>query len=301
MVPIKIVIHMTGLLLLTPENRNGVEMTHVLMPKPYAAFMPAHVAELGYRESESSRCTHPGDLYDGGRQICYRDMRGYYMEIGRPGALARPQERVQPDLGEINLSNATHHYVRQRMYSQDPESRLRSRITLIGAWRRNSCALYRWSFDNEPADIANVTTWVINTSDDDGVVRLMRARFGSDVQEELAPVRPIGDSVEIFIRQIPPDERAETYAGRATQNARSGRQASVDPETRARHFHAYYRLLHVSWLSHRPIPRWEGYSTTYDHCDWARRSDGLAVARIESVSRGPGTPTCMVAGGSPGP
>ena len=302
MLQIKILIHVTGLLLLTAENRNGVDLTHVFMPKPYA-FMPEHVAELGYREPDIRKCEAKHDWYDPDGKICYRDMSGFSMTIPHPlpntgRSLPIPSGQWPGRLGSdiVDLSTVTHHYVRPSLFSDPPEGRLRSRITLSGARRLGSCALYTWMFDDASTEIANVVTWEIDYTAGDKVV-LTRRRFGSQDEQPFVELPPDRGVVELFIRQVPPSERAQNYDSRLNLDARNALNAYKDKSRRATHFHAYYRLLHVPWLKHRPIPR-QPTRTGILYCPWSTAADGR-IAAIEP--RGAGTAACMVAGGSTGP
>lgn len=284
MVPIKILIHMTGLLLLTPASSDSALPMYVLMPKPHN-FMPEHVAEIGYREPQENRCTGRGRRYDGQDHVCYVDINGYALELPSSAAAASSQgpARAADEPWLVDLSRHTNHPVRPDLFSSDPPGRLRSRIEFhSGSLLPDHCSVARWWFDGKQAEIANVVTWEIENGGEDRV-ELVLTPLHRGATERIVPPVIENNTVELFVWQVPPGER---HLIRDQAGHLHGRYSAI-AESSARHFHAYYSLLHVPWLKHRPIPH--DPDTIVESCPWTKET------------RGAGTAACMVAGGTPSP
>lgn len=295
MLQIPVVVKLTGLLLLTPNTADHRLPMHVLMPVPHGS----HLAQIGYRQTTNHRC----DSYDLDLSICYRNMEGYYMDIGSEIASPGPNSVVfKGDIGDV--SDAGNARVDPSYFGNNPGPYLRARITLRSGTQTGSCNLGRWSFNGDGwAPLANVVTWSIPNGGTDSVL-LTRRRFRSEPTappEILAVLRPVqGRPVELFIRQIPPNAaRLDVFRteDERTHDSMHGllHRSPFKPLMNADHFEAFYDLLGLSPSASRPLPRL--WLQVGSNCLWARSMNGVLSGNINPLA--PGTPTCMVAGGTP--
>jgi hypothetical protein len=286
-----LVIKMTGLLLLTPDTQAGNMPVHVLMPEPHG--IDAHVAQVGYR-STAAECRGANSKYDRDIGICYQDMTGWLMDI--PEGLTAPTSTLRLPRGLANVSSASSGLVDRSFFSDNPPgTKLRSRVSIHAGRPVDSCELGWWVYHTSlVALLTNVLTWEVPDAGQGSLV-LRRRRFGSSVSEELVTLLPNNGIVELFIRQIPPDQSLH-YMRMDPSHARnptpaSGRAANFSIGTRPSHFSAYYRMLGVTG----PLPRLVvKYSPT---CTWARSLDLTISGELDPFS--PGTASCMVASALP--
>jgi hypothetical protein len=256
---------MTGLLLLTPSNSD--------YRLPYYALLPQaddHEAYLAYRQPE-------GGCLDRSKrdvELCYFDIAGYDITIGPP----TPTEPVKFNGSLGNLSRAAGVPVPAAFLDEQPPETLRARIRLNAGKQTAECHLARWFFNGNPwAPLGNVITWEFTDSRANEVVlTLRRIDRQGEPPETLVLPRPESGRIELFIRHTLP-EAEENYGDSFLMEAR--------------HFDYYYDMLGVAPAGWRPLPVL--LRRELSQCPWP--------AGTGPVTRAPGAPTCLVAGGTPVP
>jgi hypothetical protein len=294
MVPITIVIQMTGLLLLSPSRSTGELPMYVLMPAPMALMAP-HAPMVGFR-SNPGNC--PG-TYDAAENVCYVDMDGWSMTIG---TLAATSARASLPSGALNLSATTGRFVPPTLFGPQPDDpSLRGRVILNAGTVSNACDRFFFNVGQTMMSLTNVLEWRI-TDYNQPTLTLVRTPLasGGGAERTVAILTPVNGEIELFIRNLPV---GVTPGGSA---------AAGDSAT---HFHAYYDLLGVPSPG-RVIPVVQSTSGPSASCSWAGARHmtlfndgrnalftgvGQSILPMSTVSTGPGTPTCMVAGGLPPP
>lgn len=292
---ITLVIKMTGLLLLTPDNRVGDLPMHVITPTT-GHMVPAHVAQVGFRTRTPQDCLYQ---YDYAEQICYVNMDGWAMELGRIGT----NGRQPPPSGAAKLSNATYRVIRGRL-GQNPGRTVRSRVTLHSGGFIDHCSAAPWSFGGQTINLVNVSTWSVQLPQTSLVIvrKPLDRATGDPTQEDIAVPKLSGDTIELFIRHIPADEvgrrstrSAERPAARGRSQRTTRNAARPTAITRATHFHAFYDFLGVPRNGNRPIPE---TSSSPKGCVWARAVGFFPEVRITRRDS-PGMLHCMLASADP--
>ncbi|MFL5381841.1 MAG: hypothetical protein ACJ8GN_04935 [Longimicrobiaceae bacterium] len=299
MVPITIVIQMTGLLLLSPSRSTGELPMYVLMPAPRALMAP-HAPVIGFRASSAS-CR---GTYDHAENVCYVDMDGWSMSIGTlPGTPA--QASLPP--GALNLTALTGRSVPSPLFAPHPDDpSLRGRVILNAGAPSNACDRFFFNVGPTVMSLTNVLEWRI-TDYNEPSLTLVRTPLGSGggAEQTVATLTPVNGRIELFIRNLP---------------AGSGPGGSAAVGDSATHFHAYYDLLGVPRADH-VIPVVQSTSGPSASCGWAGSASafgspwintprdqlavfvgiGQSILPVRSPFESPGAPTCLVAGGLPPP
>lgn len=299
---VTVVVHMTGLLLLTPARPNGTGPMHVLMPAP--THLPSHVAWMAYPAdsvASAGRCSYYG------KGLCFLDMDGWTIDLGnRLGQ--EPHHVRRNEIVNLTTSAEKRPRVRKKYLSDEPGRRVRSRVRLLNGEVINTCSLAEWQYDDldptTPArlPLANLVTWRIPPVSGEVVIRRERLDEDDNAPEVLPTPTPASGSVEILILHIPAEE-AVAYLKEllaesdltATGNTAPGGAAHLPhsrPAGPATHFNAYYDLLHAGHAGkERPLPHQPRESPV---C--TLRMQNLAMSRF---IRGLETVNCMVAAALP--
>lgn len=294
---ITVVIQLTGLLLLTPDDPSGRGPMHVLMPE--TRNVESHVALLTFPGDSAEYCL----TYVNGR--CTVDMDGWSMKLGRKetGTAGRDTlPRSATNLTRISGGKS----VSRRLLGERPGRRVRSRITLRAGGVTDSCSMAEWRYTAvgsgrvEIEALANVVDWTIHDVPRNGslLVRKRLDRVHGDSVEKLAIKYPASGPLEIFISHIPTHEAAMLGLIRSGRDAtpplhavdERGVSAGTDSvsvmvgaDSVATHFNAYYSLLGAK-KNERPLPKFERF---------LRRCSGRLGQR-PSIMRA-GELSCMVA------
>jgi hypothetical protein len=280
MLQFTVLIKFTGLLLLTPNTNAGALPLHVLMPIPGSQVPMPHFPEVGVKIPKD-QCSVGGDIWwDEAGEVCYVNMDGWFMEIGPPsGGSPSP---VKLPFETTNLSTALHRYLDAALLGETPDrTRLRSRVTIYSGapGPSPSCELYEFKIKNPigsgttTSPLTNVLDWRIDNVQQPELVlvrRPLNPGAGHDRPETVFVVPPTSGVVEVYVRQVPDDERQHKTPTETQQ-----------PPFKNTHFHAYYDLLEIPW-DERVLPDLTGRTAT-PSCPWP----GNPFA--------PGAPTCLVA------
>lgn len=153
-----VLIRMTGLLLLTPQNSDGTGTMHVVMPKTGASVgTPIHFAQLGYDPTLfGPACPH--QLEDG---LCYLDVGSSMVNIG---ARASGPGTTLPQPGIADITEATGANVpRSRFEKKD--TKVFALINLYSATITDTCAIAEWEYGppqhRRRQNLSNVVDWKI--------------------------------------------------------------------------------------------------------------------------------------------
>lgn len=259
-----LVIHMTGLLLLTPDTRAGAFPLHVLMPTEGRSRVPTHMAQIGWVSTAAACPKNDSYDYDGGK--CYFKLDGWAVELGRGGIASV----LLPPAGPLDVTYL--HKVNRSWFGPMPVAGMRSRVSIYSGHLRaeEACSFARWTIDNVTGRrLPNVVTW--ETALPGSILRLTATRrdeAGTTVSMNFKNFGPTGE-VELFLRQepiTPPPEQRPPFV--------------------ASHYVAIYGLLGYSGNDHLRIPR-DGHPT----------AEGCR-GKLQFFPN-PGTPTCMPAVGIP--
>jgi hypothetical protein len=227
--PRTIVVQMTGLLMLAPENKAG-KPVHIFMPPPPDS---AHYAFIVFR------C--PGGVED----ICGADMDGWSLEpIGATGSSGT----ARMPHGALNYSRGAGGV---NLNLQRARRDARSWVTLLGGSASpRPCSLATWSFDDygsTPRDwvpLINVLEWQIPDLPQDSVVLVRRRIDKPGEREKLAVLRPdSAGRVEILVAHMTEQEAANVFtpeflAGFEPALAARVRAMQSDPSVLAQQAHA---------------------------------------------------------------
>jgi hypothetical protein len=261
---ILLTIHMTGLLLLAPNTRSGEFPLHVLMATE-GSIVPPHAARLGWRESDPAECKGSDYMYVSAERICYFDMDGWAVELGK----LKAGSAVLPPPGPLIITNNDHHVPLSWFGPTPVGGAIRARLSLYSGRILPGCSAFIWEVDGFPnVLLPNVVNWEM-TVDGPGLtlVATSRTRPGSPKMVHMFPPTA---SIELFLRYEP-------------RNASPG-----SPPYHATHLERLYDLLGFTNGEHRTIP--DNGTRLLDECPFS----------IETlVPLAPGSPTCLIAAGFP--
>jgi len=270
--PTKLIIHMTGLLLLAPQAP-GTFPLHVLMPTEGQSGQPLHVAQLGWRsiQSECPNTTgytfEPGGMF--GKGICYFKIDGLSVALGEGGT---PTSSILPPVGPFDVSYL--HRVNPTWFGAMPGGQIRSRVSIYSGRALEGCPYASWTIGSTPGvNLPNVITW--ETTIPGPLLALTGTKLnqiGTPATVTIKPTPFTTSTIELFVRQEP-EITPTTYPKPWIAN----------------HFHAFYDLLGYQSGEPRIIP-YNGAATGLG----CNKSQKLLLALPA-----PGTPTCMPVVGSP--
>lgn len=300
---VKVIIHLTGLLLLTPGNTPAGPATQILLPQP--SNMDPHIAVLVYFAPDSAGC----DRYDEG--VCYLKLDGRALSIGTPDGNPAPPQ-MPP--GAPNVSRAALQRVPPDRYGTEPSSRLRSRVSLYGAEFLGSCAKGVWDFRDDSLPIPNVVSYQIAHTGN-GLVEIRSLQLRSGVrhprEQVVGHAAPIEREVHLFLFHVPPGEFAalEKLGVLLTSAAavRTSSMADTVPVPNqgddAEHYRRYYDLIGATVINHRPAPEFlrralDENARPVGRCPFIRPVSELTQTMANAVTSA-GTFSCMVATGTP--
>lgn len=275
-VPLTLVVQMTGLLMLVPENKSG-KPTHIFAPPPPDEI--EHTSFIVFRDDGTAACAGRGE------GLCGVSMEGWYLEpigaTGGSGTARIPFNAVNYSRGaggvKLNLARA--------------RDTARAWVTLNGGSATPSpCGLATWMFDDygpsapDWVPIANVLEWTIPNLRD-SVVLIRRKIKNPEEVDTLATLRPdSAGRVELLFanitgtegrnvftaeffsqlvtaafapgQRVQREEQAHAHAAApATHGIAALNEATEEVET---HVRAYYRFLRADPSRHRfprsPIP-----------------------------------------------
>lgn len=251
-----VLIRLTGMLLLTPNSQAGALPMHVLMPDRGMYVRMRHTPEIGFTTPADKCGPRPGSstdphafAYDSVEGVCYVNMAGWSMEIGKspptPAHVALPT-------GTNNLSAVLQRYVDRSLLGDTPDARVRARLTLNEGAPGAPCDRYSFHVQRRGADgvlkdtvmyLTSVLGWEIKNFPSSTLV-LVRRRLNPQPGQRpdtVAIVPRDGNVIRVYVRQLSDRDR---------QHLPPETPAAGDPAT---HFHAYFDLLKVP-LAERPVP-----------------------------------------------
>lgn len=268
--PVKLIIHLTGLLLLAPQAP-GTFPLHVLMPTEGQSGQPLHSAQIGWY-SHRSECPsavgytfQPGPTV--GQGICYFKIDGLAVTLGEGGA---PTSSILPPVGPFDVSYR--YRVDPVWFGPQPGGRIRSRVSIYSGRAVAGCSYANWTIGSSAGVILpNVVTWETTIPGPLFALTGTKLNQGTPATVTINPTPFTTSTVELFVRQEP-----------------------VTPVTShplpwaASHFHVFYDLL--------------GYPTGERIIPYNGRVTGQSCSKSQKAFLAlpaPGTPTCMPVVGSP--
>lgn len=249
-----------------------IHMTGLLLltPATQARTLPLHVlvpteGNLPQHVVElawaSTNCQPPAVPKNG---ICTFNMDGWAIELGQNG---RPKTPILPPPGPIEATKA--HRIPRTWFGPTPVAdTIRARLTLHSGRATIGCSISTsWNVDGVLTSLPNVINWV-DTIPGTGftLTATSRAHPQPFVVQTFTTNR-----VDLSLRYEP---KVPTGIGK--------------PPYIASHLNRWYDLLRYSSGEHRIIPQTDSLLPT---CPWMQFLP----------DHGPGTPTCMPAGGLPNP
>jgi hypothetical protein len=295
---VKVIIHLTGLLLVTPGTKDHPG-THVLFPEPRGE-VEAHVTRLLYTtRTNRENCKPPSR-----EPICIVPLDDYAVTIG-----TRVDSVPVPSIPDI--TTGPRRRVPRAQYGRHPDTRLRSRVTLWNAEVLGMCAKGWWEFNDTPMMIPNVVTYEMSYPRG-APLRILGTRIRSEVHDTVVIATPeTSDSViHIFLYSVPPKEaeRIETVGARRLATAVASQRDDVTEDTvpregsHAHHYRAYYDLIGARWWNRRPEPTFLRAVVNSDNkpksCSF-RSQASYATREIMTDVRSAGSYSCLVSAGAP--
>lgn len=193
---------------------------------------------------------------------CYFNMDGWTIELGQGGW---PATTILPPPGLIDVTRKRR--IPQAWFGDTPVGNaIRSRLTLHSGRASLECALSTWDVDGVQTVLPNVIRW-LDSIPGTGLMLTATSRTHSG---PLHVQTFTGNAVELSLSYEP---RVPVPVG--------------SPPYSASHLNRWYDLLGYIGGDHRPIPKTPQIGT-------CKRMTFFPIP-------GPGTPTCMVAGGLPQP
>jgi hypothetical protein len=265
---ITLIINMTGLLLLAPNTHSGGFPLHVLMPiEGQSGKVPLHIAELGWRSSDSACPSTAAYRFESG--VCYFNLDGWSVELGQGGTPTSGV--VVPPAGPLDVSYGRK--VNPVWFGMNPGGSIRSRVSIHSGLAMPGCPFASWTLNGiQDVQLPNVVTWATAIPGPGLTLTATKLNMGSGtpitVDFKIFPTPT--NTIELFLRQEP----AETM--------RVGSPPFTSP-----HLHAFYDLLGYP-NEERLFPQ-DGYPTGR-RCVWSKPFDDA-----------PGSPTCLIGIGYPTP
>lgn len=318
-----VVIQMTGLLLLAPENPSGRGPAHVLVPA--ATNLPTHLAWMAFT-ADSMESVNRCQFYISG--LCIIDLDGWSLQLGGGAGPHPPANTIPPSA--LNLTRGKGRPIHRDRFGDRPGRKVRSRVSLLAGGVTDTCALADWQYDDpdtakppETVRLANMVEWTIPGIPQKVLPMVLRPLDpdSGDVPVTLPALRAgVRDTAEIFISHVPFLEAAqfvtalakfEMGAGDVPEGIRTqinpeavhvnwaerlervvGHGMQTDPDT-ATHFHAYYDLLRAPKTpAARPLPH--SPKRLGRTCTFTTRTQ-LGVRELFGLD----TLSCMVASAEP--
>jgi len=263
---IPLIIHMTGLLLLAPDTRERAFPLHVLMPTEGETELPLHVAQLGW-PSEKKDC--PNSIlykYDEETGVCYFKLDSWAVELGREGT---PTTGMLPPSGPFDVSYLKP--VSRTLFGPMPVPNLRARVSIYSGQLVAGCPYAKWTIGAaQNRQLPNVVSWGMDIPDTGLVVTGTRQVDGKTESITIWKFPSTSKNIDLVVRQEP----------------MVAQKSQVEP-FEATHLHAFYELLDYP-EGPRVIP-YNGKPAGL----------GCSLSLAARLLRGPGTPTCMPAVGTP--
>jgi hypothetical protein len=264
---VTLIIYMSGLLLLAPNQHSGGFPLHVLMPVEGQSGVPLHIAELGWKSLKTDCPSEPGYRWD--TNICYFNLDGWSVELGQGGM---PNSGVVvPPAGPLDVSYL--HPVNPVWFGANPGGSIRSRVSIYSGMALPGCAMVSWKLGNlsDSTSLPNVVTWATAIPGPGLTLTATRLNAGAGapatVQFKTFPATT--HTIELFLRQEPSTPMP----------------MGSEPFT-ASHLNALYDLLgYGNAPGERLIPN-NGHKVR-PPCPWGKSSHA------------PGTPTCLIGTGFP--
>lgn len=299
-----VILHLTGLLLLTPGSTSPTA-THVLIPEP-PGNMERHVTRLLYRPDNLQHCpssTHVGPF-------CIVELNDQDLKIGDSVEASRPPI---PE-GTPNVSTASSRRVPRDRYEADPSERLRSRVTFWAGERLGMCSKGWWEFRDTTMMVPNVVTYeLVHTGA--GLPRITVTPLRDHrptPQLTLAAAPEARGEVHLFVYSVTPaePEQVETIAMRRLAGAPAldnsvplARQDPLPYRSRASHYRAYYNLIGATWWNRRTEPRFLVPVVDENHnavkCQFSPQRASPETREIMNDLRSASSYSCLVAAGTP--
>lgn len=293
---VTVVIHMTGLLMLT---QSGAQV-HVNIPATDTIM--SHVAEVAYFSDVTRDHCARTQTVGNDDDICYVNMNGWSLDLFGSGTGA---PRIAPGaLPEAlpNLSVVTGRRIPRRHTGTETGRRLKARITLGAGSVTSECAMAFWSLQppgtqgRDSVAYPNVIRWTIS-----GVprerLRLVRTRLdrrrGDQARDTIDLRELAGDTIHLVIHHVPVSEvERVNNAWRAANFLRMTAPAGEsvpDVPTRADHFSAFYDYLDPRRTTVRILPWFVRDRNAA--CAWPIEPHGVVMAAADTYS-------CMMASGT---
>lgn len=260
-----LVVQMTGMLMLVPENKTG-KPVHVFTPPPPDSIY--HYNFIVFRDDGTAQCTARGD------GLCAVDMEGWFLD---PIGITSGSGTARLPFGALNYSRGAGGIKVNPRRARDSAN---SWLTLQGGSAGYTCSLATWSFDAygpTPVDrvpILNVLEWKIPDLPQDRVVLTRRRIDDPEHSELLATLRPDSlDRVELLVAHITEDDAQNVFTSAMMSSVRAAAGASVSSARNAPHsafattqglaslriatedikphIRAYYRFLNAPAARHR--------------------------------------------------
>jgi hypothetical protein len=253
--PFTLVVQMTGLMMLVPENRSR-RPTNIFMPP--TPDLETHYPIIAFRGDSTEWCFawHEG--------LCVVDMSGWSLDP--IGITTTGVGLAQVPRGALNVSRGAGG---KELDLDRARESARSWLTLRGGLETRSCSLVTWwfrpyaSINNEPIPFINVLEWSIRNLQQEEIVLTRRSIEDSTPPQELARLRPTAGRVELLVAHLTAQDiidifKPELYsqfrpvvsapATHAAPHTLSLKAMSTGIEP---HMRAFYRFLDADESRHR--------------------------------------------------
>jgi hypothetical protein len=291
-----IIIHMTGLLLLSPAPTPGGPALQVLAAAPTRK-MGEHQVRIGYFSRERTpNCV----VYQ--KNICWVNIDGWALSFGTPNANAEPSPLPQH---MADVSWTAPHSIPLKRFGNEPGTKVRARVTIYGGQVEGSCSLGSWDFGVDSLPLQNVVSYRIPNAATGRRVSLLGTRLNSHQpappQQVLGTVEAEDSTVNLFLFEIPTTE-AEKLEGldiltAARNHVMTTREKEPDKGAEANHYRAFYNLIGAHFYHHRPNPRYRHQIPADQQCSGYSHLAPALVA-IPRAMFNVSTYSCMVASGT---
>jgi hypothetical protein len=222
--PYTLVVQMTGLMMLVPENRSRRPLNIFMPPTPHEPHQPL----LVFRDNGAAHCDHRAD------NLCVVLMDGWSLDPIGTTAVGAGLVQVPP--GALNVSEGAGG---KDLDLDDAKSSARSWFTLRGGLETNSCSLVTWwfrpygSINSKPIPFINVLEWSIHNLQQAEIVLRRRKIANPADSQELARLRPTGDRVELLVAHLTAKDLRDLFPERLFSQFRPAVPAA--PATHAAH------------------------------------------------------------------
>jgi hypothetical protein len=320
---LRVFLHLTGLLLITPDSGNH-HATHVLIPEPGRG-IEQHVTRLFYRTTDGTGCGPHAD-------ICIMDLDSLSLVIGEQ--VKRAGEAELPD-ETPNVSTTSSRRVPRDRYGRNPSRRLRARAQFWVRQPLTTCAKAWWEFRGTAMRIPNVVSYeLVHTGDSLPRISVSTLRSLKGVASQTTTLSAVPEpgtrEIHLFLYSVPTREAqrierlgaalfAATLSNKAARVANAAsppveahlREQEADTRahfddrppyrSRAGHYRAYYNLIGARLWNRRTQPRFLMPILDEDDKPVACRFD-TPVSELTKRAVGilsAGSYSCLVAAGTP--